>query len=524
MNPKHRGRSGNMLVLIAVIAMFVFVPILIFLCRFSPFVIGSERSQNVVEAAGLLAANELSKIVMYDPDFGYVGLSNYPATGKFTPAKDGQPLPVIGVNTLVGTLRQTAVIANQLHCDRMNTLLDQDLASLKGTINNLNNKIAQVLSDDSPRGCIDVDGVLVQPLQHVRTFLEQNLPPNTNIESLTLSPGWLEGGSETGIVVPKPEALSMVHPADMDAGQYEAFRNIPVGGKPFQFAGLGVQAHLVSNRKFREPDGHHINTIVKIECVLSQKSDPSTKINCVACCQPAARPDTTRGGAMTVRFSGRPVPGLLSWNDFLMEGSFQDNKVTVYDVVNGDYPYQHDARVYPRHLENTNYTSQQFAENLYCWLRNGHCKPRVDAVMAMMNEPFLSCLNEVYSYEFSDDGSIQRKVYDGRNFTRAVTADGQFNAVADTRVKSGAYAIVIFRDNVRRLGSSGGKHAGQPLAGYPLENSDAAYDYEQLAAKFANRAGSPSGLALDIEIGGTSDSTARRDVLSMREKTKSRRI
>jgi hypothetical protein len=207
-----------------------------------------------------------------------------------------------------------------------------------------------------------------------------------------------------------------------------------------------------------------------------------------------------------------------------MAGSFQDNKVTVYDVINGDYPYQHDARIYPRYLENVNYTSQQFADNLYCWLRNGHTKPRVDAVIAMMNEPFQSCLNAVYSYEFADNGTITRKVYDGRNFTRAVTADGQFNAVADTRVKSGAYAIVIFRDNVRRLGSAGGKHAGQALAGYPLANSDGGYDYEQLATNFAKRAGFPGGLALDIEIGGTGDSTARRDVLSMREKTKSRRI
>lgn len=524
MKTNNRTKSGNMLMLAAVIAAFIFVPVLIFLCRFSPWVIGSERSQNVVEAAGLIAANDLSKIVTYDSNFGYVSLSNYPAIGKMTRARDGEPMPVIGINTLIATLRQTAVIANQLHCEHMNALLDQDMGALKGTINNLNKKIAYALSDDSPRGCIDIDGGAVTPLQDVRLFLEQNLPPNMNIESITLSPGWLDGGSETGIAVPKPEALSMVHPADMDNGQYEAFCNIPVGGKSFQFAGLGTQAHMVSNRKFRDADGKHINTIVKIECVFSQKSDPTAKIQCVACCQPSARPDSSRAGVMTLRFSGRPVPGLLTWNDFLMEGSFQDNRVTVYDVVNGDYPYQHDARVYPRQLDNPNYTSQQFAEHLYCWLRNGHAKPRVDAILAMMNEPFQSCLNEVYSYEFTDDGSIKRKIYDGKNFTRAVTADGQFNAVADTRVKSGACAIVIFRDNVRRLGAAGGKHAGQALAGYPLANSDSPYDYEQLAANFARRGTNSSSLALDIEIGGTGDSTARRDVLSMREKTKSRKI
>src|SRR5579883_2075312 len=108
-----RNNAGNMLVLAAVIAAFVFVPILIFLCRFSPFVIGSERSQNVVEAAGLIAANDLSKLVFFDPNFGYVSLSNYPATGIINRARDGQAVPVLGINTLTGTLRHNAVIAKQ---------------------------------------------------------------------------------------------------------------------------------------------------------------------------------------------------------------------------------------------------------------------------------------------------------------------------------------------------------------------------------------------------------------------------
>jgi len=40
--------------------------------------------------------------------------------------------------------------------------------------------------------------------------------------------------------------------------------------------------------------------------------------------------------------------------------------------------------------------------------------------------------------------------------------------MADTKVRTGQNAIIIFRDSVNRLGTSYAKHAGQPLAGYPL--------------------------------------------------------
>jgi hypothetical protein len=122
-----------------------------------------------------------------------------------------------------------------------------------------------------------------------------------------------------------------------------------------------------------------------------------------------------------------------------------------------------------------------------------HVKPA--AVVAMMNEPFRPYPNQMYSYQITADGAVARTEVDGASSRIGIAADGEIVSMADTQVKGGANAIIFFRDNVANLATLT-KHGGQPL----------------------------QGLALDIEIGGTGDSTARHDVISMRERTAHRRI
>lgn len=525
MKKNRRTASGSILVLILCVAAFIIVPLVMLLAHLGKFSIYHERAQNVIDAAALLAAKDLSRIVINDPKFGYVSLSNYPAMGKATRARDGEPLPVTGINTLVGTVRQNAIIADELQNATMNSLVDKDLFALQSTIKVLNGTMYEAISEKTNKNCFDVEGTRVDPVRDVETFLKENLPRNMQLESIKFSIGWLEGGGETTIAVPQPISKARLRISEIQDGNYEAFTAFPVGGRQFSFAGLGAQPHLVSSRTFQDYDGKHICSIVKMECTVVTNDSSKSKVHCVVCSQPCTRPDLRSPGAMTVRFSGRPVPGLLSWNDFLSSGSFQDNKTTVYDVFGGDFPLDKEAHIHKSLNQETQFsTAEQFAEHLYFWLRNGRLRPRLDSILSMMNEPFLAGVNEVYTYEIADNGNIVRKVVDAAGFTRSVVADGQFFAMSDTRVRSGAGAVVIFRDNVRSLGSVNGKHAGQPLAAYPLNHQDPWSDQSALTSDFAKRSSHPDGLALDIEIGGAGDSTAKNDVISMRERTRSRKI
>lgn len=491
-------------------AAFVVMPLLLVLGQIGLYVVDRQRIQTVIDAACLVAANDMSRIMIDDPNFGFVSLSNYPPTGAATLAPDGDPLPVTSINTLMGTLRQNSIVARQLGNRSMGVLVDSDRRALQHTVRTLNSTLTDALN--STENCKDTEGQEVDPVADVTAFLTANLPSNVELESVRLSNGWLSGGGTTTIPVPQPRRLACLQEDDYQNGNYKAFIDVPVGGSSFTFAGLGPTSSLVNSTQFQEADDEHICSIVKLECTLKVKDLPlnpaginfGSDLATIACAQPFCLPDTATRGVMTLKFAGGTVAGLQTWNDLLTPGKFQDRQVTAYDVVGGDYPVDPDARMNERPLDSQpQTTSQLFAEHFYYWLRNGHMRPRVDAILKLVREPFHCGPNEFYAYEFLDDGSISRKLMSGNPFPVGVIADSQNSAVVDTSV-DGESPIIVFRDNVKHLGTTyGGKHGGQPLAGYPLDWSDLEENSgdQQLASRLSRRSLYRRGLALDIEVG-----------------------
>ena len=96
----------------------------------------------------------------------------------------------------------------------------------------------------------------------------------------------------------------------------------------------------------------------------------------------------------------------------------------------GDYPTNHQATMAAQQPVLPPTTTQQFAEHLYYWLRNGHTRPNIDAVIAMVDESFKSGPNQIYAYEFAADGSISRRIISKDPFPIGVTADGQTQTMA----------------------------------------------------------------------------------------------
>jgi Putative Flp pilus-assembly TadE/G-like len=576
-----RNKVGSLLILPIVVTCLVIVPLLLGVSQISMLLAERVRIQNAVEAACLLAANDVSRIVINDPTFGYVSLSNYPPVGKATCALDGEPLPVIGINTLVGTIRQNTIIARNLDNDIMLSLADADRVSLGTTIKGLNKTLADALGGSGKAKFVDIQGDRVDPVNDVKALLKENLPNNVSIESIKLSNGWLTNGGGSTISIPQPEKLAEVKPDQIQTSKYKPFIEIKVDKRSFTFAGLGSTASLVKESKFKPADDKHICSIVNIDCVVSVDNlwdkllpianGSHTKLHFTACCEPYSNPDIGPPGVMTLRFSGASVPGMQSWNDLLNAANFQDNQVSTYDVVGGDYPSDPAARM-NQYLPNVQPgTAQQFSEHLYYWLRNGHLRPRIDAVLAMLDDPFSkNPLNGIYIYEFDRGGHISRRILARDPFPVGVTSESQFSATSNTTIQNGLSPVIVFRNNVKNLGTaSGGKHAGQPLPGYPLnwcELQEFGCDEQAALNACKGRLGtkltlvdpegwaSPSeaisnvnynlfktfdgktlfmqprrsfysgGLALDIEIGGTRFMDPMNDVLSMQKLRLARKI
>lgn len=524
---KHRNKRGASFVLSIVLMYLIVLPMLLVGHQIGLLLTRRQEAQTLVEGAGLLAANDLSRITINDSHFGYVALSNFPPIGKQVCAPDGAPLPVIGINTLLGTVRQNALIAHELQNQDMKLLVEEDKAALDSTIERLNETLWYSLGEyrKDKKAPVDINGLAVNPVGDVTSFLIEHMPANLELVSVRLSPGWLANGGTTTVPVTKLDPSTLVQNRNAEKQNYPAFVDLPVDNLSFSFAGLGSNSTLVNPYEFRDADDEHICSVVRIECTFEVKdtSFPS-QITCTACCQPFTKPDSTVNGAMTLRLPGGPAPGLRSWNDFLKRRSFMDRQVISYDVIGGDYPLNMNARLKQSDPQVASGTAQQFAQHLYFWLRSGHLRPRADAVLAMLDEPFVSGNNQVYVYKFETNGDISRTIVHGNIFPPPIISDKQFSVVADTSTNSGLNPIIIFRDNVMKLGTTyGGQHCGQPLAGYPLTEQElgGCRNWDQLAFMFSQRGTYSRGLALDIEVGGTSSSS---DIVSMRPIPKGRKI
>src|SRR5579885_362250 len=309
--------SGNVLVIVTLSICMIVVPLSLVLIQIGMYLIDRDRAESTVEAACLVAANDLSRIVIDDPHFGYVSLSNYPPVGRGLRAPDGEPLPVVGINTLVGTVRQNTIIAHELGNESIGALVDDDREALDKTIKDLNFAWRCALSN---RGRYrDIHGEEVILLDDVTDFIESHLPPNLHVRSIDLSQGWLvdEGGTTT-ISVPEPAMYARVNASDQRGGKYKPFRNIPLFNRPFSFAGAGASSSLVPLNQFQDADARHICSIVKIDCTIerdgpcrnfiSASSDAFGILHCQACAQPYTMPDTGPRGILTLRFTGEPVP------------------------------------------------------------------------------------------------------------------------------------------------------------------------------------------------------------------------
>lgn len=475
MKRKSRNVKGNVLVMITVVLCLIFVPAFMLVSQFGLFVVERDKASNAVDGACLLAANGISRIVINDPHFGYVSLSNYPPTGAGTLAVDGEPLPVIGINTLLGTIRQNMIVAKELNNKAMEDLAETDRQYAFATINELNKAIANSLDGDT--SYVDAEGDMINIKKEVDSYLAANLPSNVKLQSVSLSCGYLkDADGSSSIKIPEPKHLAQVPESLAKGEEYKPFTNIPFNNKDFHFAGLGSASKVVTATKFQEGDKNHINSIVRLAIVVNRtdsiKSDLKIhpEVAYTSCCQPYARKDAGPKGVLTLRFSGEHVSALSSWKDLLADNTFLDNKVTTYKSFYGDYPLDSAARMYASQSGNAPGTSKQFGEHFYYWLRNGNLRPKLSSILSMVNDSFNGLgqgqKDEIYTYEFASDGKISRRVLNNDPFPVGATADSQEQVIADTNISGGINPVIVFRNNVRFLGTKyGGNHAGQPLPG-----------------------------------------------------------
>ncbi|MBX9694092.1 MAG: hypothetical protein K2Z81_17040, partial [Cyanobacteria bacterium] len=289
-----RERRGNVLILVTAIV-FVVVAVALFALGYLRIFGSTSEQKTAIEAAALAAARDMSKIVIDDPDYGFVGLSDSAPTGTATTAGDNYYTSVFSINTLIGTARLDYLIASQTPLSDASAewklLAKQDLDKAKLSAGKLITKLKNAIK---PGGSgTDRNGATVKPYESAEAAYKSNQVRMTGSSDYVSNSLKLELGIAkdlvTNISVPAPAGVdTTLDNNNTTGGFYKAYVNMPLGGLDFVLAAVGDAIRIVNPNRWMATDPslpYQFPTIVRAEAQhkLHTTNNGSPVLAAVAC-------------------------------------------------------------------------------------------------------------------------------------------------------------------------------------------------------------------------------------------------
>lgn len=508
-----RKNSGSVLFLAMVILAFIIVPAGIIVTKQYFNLTRHSLYQTGMEAASLLAAQQISKIVINDPHFGFVSLSNQPPIGRATLAADGEPCPVNSINNILATIRLDTIMAHKLYSDDLCVLANEDYEQAQRALTQFQYSLKSAVDPSDPSVFVDMDGNEIKVYTDAYNLLEKNLRLASNgrsieIRNFHISLGWLRQGGMTNTPVPEPEESADFNRDWQQNKKYRACVDIPVFGQSFIFAPVVDAPALADEAMFAAPDGVHFCSVVKLEADIEEPGESAMAdqvkrqwIHISACAVPAENRQVGPSGALLVFFPCGLIEELRSLNDLLRLPDGNEEPAQFYKAESGDLPVDADTAIATATLEpwgQQNITSSRVvAAGLYCWLRAAGVKPRIDSTLTALRQEFSRSLKSSnLLYEFDPDGNVNISSLPGMPLPASVLSDEQL--FVETRGED--YSISCY-NNVYHMGTiNGGKHAGLPLTGDPVNWCDLPYFGLSVENASEHGKGAATGLTANNEI------------------------
>jgi hypothetical protein len=478
--PCSRGDSsrGNTLVLIVAV-MAILIAILLFALGYTRLVGSNQEQRTAIEAASLAAAKEISRIVVNDPNFGYISLSDAAPVGKATAAGDNFFMPVYGLNTIMGTIRLDLIIADSMGNATMKSLAKRDLTNLKTAKDTLITELkASLVGSGSSK---DVDGQVVNPYTAAEQAYKQNQVRLTGgssyvAGSMKLTLGSLDGTMQTNIPVPKPASYSHVSGNQSQNGCYMSGQNIPYDGEDFVFAAVGDSLKLVDPRKFTDAVGslpYQMQSVVKAEAdqkIQESERKTTSVVHAVSCAAPASvyDPKPAPGTLTLSNPDGTPLEETTLGSIMSLPG-MTSTPAVLTKSDNGDFPEPGASMVPLIYTTGGAPTGGAIvAGGIYDWIRRGGNRLNADQAVRMVNEPLVnSGLPSLHIFSVKANGNIQ---YDSslailQNPYWVASENQLYGVIQDALSSADGFDYdVHVRDYAYQPGTmNGGKHGGEPL-------------------------------------------------------------
>ncbi len=258
--------------------------------------LGSFQEQKAaIDVASLAAAKDLSKIVVEDPYFGFIGLSDYAPGGQTqalppvpnppvppptptpsppfsqlgTTAADGFPMPVRGINTILATVRVDMIVADVMGDPTMQNLAQLDYkyaiaaqanlaANLNSIISSGNSSAGASVVDVNGNPPYDANGTVVNPYADAVAAYTSNKVRMAGDQStlvagsLNLTLGYVPSVYTSRAPVPQPTTAAQISAAQEAYGYY--LPNVPIyykNNNAMVFSALASDTTLVDTKTFQ---------------------------------------------------------------------------------------------------------------------------------------------------------------------------------------------------------------------------------------------------------------------------------
>ncbi|HEY9678741.1 MAG TPA: hypothetical protein V6C76_12080 [Drouetiella sp.] len=490
-NRNFRRPSGNMLIFVTAVFLGLVVPLLMFLLWYVRTLGSHQEQRSATEAAALAAADSLSRLVINDANYGYVGISDYAPVASNTQAPDGQNLPVKGINTILATVRLDMIVADQLHDPVMQQLAARDYTNAMSAKDYLNTAMADAIGPSPSQDFRDVDQNRIRPYNDALNAYKQNVIRMTgtanavNAASFKLSLGCLATPATTNTPTPQPASYASIadstttQPSSTGDGTslYKSYVNIPYNGNNFVFAGCDNSVRLVDPKVFVSTIStpYAIPTIVKVDAdqvFAAGRGNPnSSTVHSIACAQPGSTCDPRPSpGALKLDFPDGIPPEITKPGDLLTSPVIGTVPTVLQSPTSGDYPPSGLTPItggLPSFVPVNPPPTMVSGVMIYDWFKRAGTRPNIKSILDFQNLAIGSVLPQTIAYEWTSTGTIKYMVM-------AKTAAGYVVPASNMQLYSqtkspftstnGLAYDFVGSDTVVNPGIlQGGIHAGEPL-------------------------------------------------------------
>jgi hypothetical protein len=482
-----RNTSGNVLPLVVALFIGVLLAILLFSMSMIRMIGSHQEQKTAIESAVLAVANDLSKIVVEDPHFGFISLSDAPPVGTATKAGDNYFLQCKSINTLLATIRLDMIVASELNNADLQRSAQLDYSYALQAQDHL---LTTLKSAILPGGFgSDINGNIVVPCQDAVTAYDNNRVRMNGVQSslvpgsMKLTLGWADGLT-TNTQIPNPLRLAQLSSSQQENGFYRPFVDAPFAGYSFIFTALSNDSLLTDvnafksgapNLKYSLPDIVKCDADQQFEYKDQYGNSQMQTTHIAGSAQPSCLIDHCPDpGALAVAFPNGTIPDIARLGDLLTNTNLMYSPIDlVQSPLSGDYPtFPLTQVVLPGTTDQHPNLGQGIDLAFYDWLRRQRTSLDIGSLVKTLNQPLAASLPstapQVHYFQTNTSGAVIETVLPDTPTIALPVSHKQYKVLSGLALRSvtNNFYDIILKDFVNQPGRPvGGIHAGEPFGG-----------------------------------------------------------